>query len=956
MDNLVSEVRPNDIAIVGVAGRFPKAKDVKQFWSNLSGGVEAITFFEDEELDELVSMAEKKHPAYIKAGFVMEDIDKFDAAFFNYTPKEAQIMDPQHRIFLELAWSAIEDAGYNPEKYEGKIGVFAGASSNMYMRNVYSQPELVHPLNGYSGMIVHGNSSDYLTNRVSYKLNLTGPSLTVQTSCSTSLVAVHVACQNLINFDCDMALAGGISIQVPQKQGYFYLEESILSPDGHCRAFDAKAKGTVFGSGGGIVVLKRLEDALLDGDAIYAVIKGSAVNNDGSFKVGYTAPSIKGQAEVIAEAIALAEVEPESISYVEAHGTGTALGDPIEIEALSQVYQAQTDKKGFCALGSVKTNVGHLGAASGVTGLIKTVLALKHRKLPASLHYEEPNPKIDFLNSPFYVNHSLAEWETNGQHPRRAGVSSFGIGGTNAHVILEEAPPQIDTQNQSALHHLLRISAKSQDALEEATRNLTEYLQTNPDVSLADAAYTLHIGRKAFQYRRILVCAKQPANEKSITWLNNLEKATETGSELTSPSIVFLFSGEEDKDANWGLELYREQPVFREKLNECAELFQKYSGLDLLSALHLLKEHKAGPKLEVGEELGLPSRALAPAWLQAITFSLEYARASLWLALGVKPEAMIGQGVGEYAAACLAEVLTLEEAFGMLTEQLKRGQDQEILSQPTYLKPVERLSFNSPQIPYISAASGTWITKEELEKPEYWATPSKVNPRFASCVAELLDRQETIILELGAGQTRSESITLHRASTVLALPTTSASVKQSDLEVFLTTVGKLWLNGIDVDHEVLYADQRHRVSLPTYPFARNRHWLEMVRRQAAESRNEQHQDASNGSAAQTIDQSFGLDGSQQKDSSSLENTLSAIWLEVLGLDTIDVNDDFFEAGGNSLIITQILTRIREEYSIEITIQDFFSAPTIHKQARMVEELLVEKLAELSDEEAEKLFS
>ncbi len=426
----------SEIAIIGMAGRFPGAKNIDEFWQNLQSGIESISVFTNEELLAFgVDAATLNNPNFVKARAILEDIELFDAAFFGFNPREAEITDPQHRLFLECASVALENAGYDSENYKGSVGVYAGASLSTYLLDIYSNEDIIKFIDSHQLAIA--GDKDYLTTRVSYKLNLEGPSYTVQTACSTSLVAVHLASQSLLNGECDIALAGGVSIS--SSRGYLYKEGGIGSPDGHCRAFDAQAQGTVGGEGVGIVVLKRLDDALADGDTIHAIIKGSAVNNDGSFKVSYTAPRIDGQAKVIRTAQVVAEVEPETITYVEAHGTGTSLGDPIEIAALTQAFRATTEKKSFCAIGSVKTNIGHLDAAAGVTGLIKTVLALKHQQIPPSLHFQEPSPQIDFANSPFYVNTKLTEWTTNGI-PRRAGVSSFGIGGTNAHVILEEAP------------------------------------------------------------------------------------------------------------------------------------------------------------------------------------------------------------------------------------------------------------------------------------------------------------------------------------------------------------------------------------------------------------------------------------------------------------------------------------------------------------------------------------
>src|SRR5687767_12942018 len=492
------------IAIIGMAGRFPRARNVNEFWERLRDGVECVSFFTDEELiSEGVDPTVVADSNYIKAKAALEDIDLFDAGFFGFSPKEAETMDPQQRFFLECAWEALENAGYDPERYQEAIAVYAGVSLNSYlMLNILSNPGLLDSVGIMQASI--RNRTDHLATRVAYKLNLKGPAVTVQTACSTSLVAVHLASQSLLDYQSDIALAGGVSISVPGKSGYMFQEGGIFSVDGHCRAFDEKATGTVVGNGIGVVVLKRLSDALADGDQIHAVIKGSAINNDGSTKVGYTAPSVDGQSEVIAMAQSIASVEPESISYVETHGTATSLGDPVEVAALTQVFRAATKRKNFCAIGSVKSNIGHLDTAAGVAGLIKTVMALKNGTIPPSLHYQRPNPQIDFASSPFYVNNKLSEWKRNGG-PRRAGISSFGIGGTNAHVVLEEAPTQGDS-GPSRPSQLLVISARSSTALEAATTNLSDYFRQNANVSLADVAYTLHVGRKAFTHRRIAVC------------------------------------------------------------------------------------------------------------------------------------------------------------------------------------------------------------------------------------------------------------------------------------------------------------------------------------------------------------------------------------------------------------------------------------------------------------------
>src|SRR6266516_460986 len=642
-----------EIAIIGMVGRFPGAKNIDEFWQNLQHGVESVSFFSEEELKSsgVASTLLNDHH-YVKAGAILNDVELFDAAFFGYNPREAEVMDPQQRLFLECAWEALESAGYDSETYEGLIGVYAGAGMNTYLFNLYANSAIRESVAGFQAMI--SNDKDFLSTRVSYKLNLEGPSIVVQTACSTSLVAVHLACQSLLSGECDMALAGGVSIQIPQKAGHLYQEGWIFSPDGHCRAFDSRAQGTVRGSGIGVVVLKRLADALTAGDSIHAVIKGSAINNDGSLKVGYTAPRIEGQARVIKVAQDVAEIEAETISYVEAHGTGTELGDPIEIAALTRAFRSSTEKQGFCAIGSVKTNIGHLDAASGVAGLIKTVLALKHKLLPPSLHFETANPKIDFASSTFYVNTRLAEWKANGV-PRRAGVSSFGIGGTNAHVIVEEAP-EVEDSGKSRRWQLLALSAKTSSALEAATENMVQYLKQHPDLDLADVAYTLHVGRRAFSHRRVLVCHDLYDAVSTLETRNSQRLLTGTQEHGDRP-VVFMFPGQGTQYVNMGLELYQSESIFREWVDRCSEILQSLLGFDLRDLLYPGQEHTEEPARHLHETLNA----------QLALFVIEYALPQLWMAWGVRPQAMIGHSIGEYVAACLAGVLSLEDALALIT-------------------------------------------------------------------------------------------------------------------------------------------------------------------------------------------------------------------------------------------------------------------------------------------------
>ncbi|MGH9612688.1 MAG: type I polyketide synthase, partial [Bryobacteraceae bacterium] len=570
------------IALVGMAGRFPGAPDARRFWENLANGVESISRFSVNELEVRDAARQAKDSNYITARGVLEGVDLFDAGFFGIYPQEAKLTDPQHRIFLECCWEALEDSGHDPARESSSVGVFAGCSQNSYfMTQVASGREYLqdyaaaYQVGFYPTML--GAMGDTLATRVAYKLNLTGPAVTLLCACSTALVAVCQACTSLLTWQCDMALAGAVSVSFPQRRGYLYQAGGMVSPDGHCRSFDADAQGTVFGSGAGVVLLKRLEDAVRDGDHIYAVIKGSAVNNDGAGKVGFTAPSVDGQAKVIAMAQAAAGVDPRSISYIEAHGTGTPLGDPIEIAALTQVFRESTDKSGFCAIGTAKTNVGHLDVASGVTGLIKTALSLEHKQLPPTLHFQSPNPKLNLETSPFFVNAELRDWTTPAGAPRRAGVSAFGVGGTNAHVVLEEAPI-IETSDSPRPYHLLPLSARSPEALANAVQNLAEHLRRNPEADLADVGFTLQAGRRAFDHRVTFVCHDTP---EAMEALAGYQPGPEAATKQAPPNVHFLFPGQGAQHVNMGRELYSSERKFRETIDRCAEILQPYLGEDL---------------------------------------------------------------------------------------------------------------------------------------------------------------------------------------------------------------------------------------------------------------------------------------------------------------------------------------------------------------------------------------
>ena len=641
------------VAIIGMAGRFPGAKNVDEYWRNIKDGSESIRSFTVDELKASGVEEETLSDArFVNAGAVLPDADSFDASFFGISNREAEIMDPQHRVFLETAWEALENAGYDPETFWGSIGVFGGVAPNTYYQNnLVTHPKLLQTLGRYSVML--GSEKEYAVTRIAFKLNLTGPSLSVNTACSTSGVAIHLACQSLLSGECDMALAGGGRINVPLTGGYMYEEGGIQSPDGHCRAFDADAQGTVIGSGVGMVVLKRYSDAVKDNDFVYALIKGTAINNDGSQKIGFTAPSVQGQSSVIEESLMIADVSPDSIGYVETHGTGTSLGDPIEIAALTKAFHRWTQRNGYCPIGSVKTNIGHLDAGAGVAGVIKTTLALREKLIPPSLNFENPNPQIDFDHSPFYVNTELRKWESNG-NPRYAGVSSFGLGGTNAHIVLEEAPAAQSSGLGSA-QQLLLLSAKTPAALEQYTKKLADYLKKNPSANFADVAYTLKIGRRVFNNRRIIV-GQNP--EDAVSAMESLDpnRVMSSVQESTDRNVIFMFSGQGSQYVNMCLELYQKEHEFKRTIDRCADFLKSRMSVDLHQILYPSDSNREEAERLLGQT----------SYTQPALFTIEYALAKLWMSWGIKPHSMIGHSIGEYVAACLAGVFSLEDALSLV--------------------------------------------------------------------------------------------------------------------------------------------------------------------------------------------------------------------------------------------------------------------------------------------------
>jgi acyl transferase domain-containing protein/aryl carrier-like protein len=877
-----------EIAVIGMAGRFPGADSLEAFWQNLRQGVESITFFSQQELiDAGVDPMLVQRPDYIgSCGGLLEQKEYFDALFFDCKPAEAEIMDPQTRLMLQCSWHALEDAGYDPLSYEGLIGVYAGSSLNFAWEALTYMTGKTDILGEFAASLLANR--DFLSTHISYRLGLRGPGVYVKTACSTSLVAVHLACQAILNGECDMALAGGAAVINWRKSGYLYQEGMIVSADGHCRAFDVRARGTVGGEGVGVVVLKRLTEALEEGDHIHAVIKGTAINNDGIRKIGYTAPSVDGQADVIREALLVADVEPESITYVETHGTGTPVGDPIEIEALKMAFA--TNRQGSCRLGSLKTNIGHLDAAAGIASLIKTILMLENRLIPPSLHFETPNPRSDLKNTPFTVGTAPTDWQGEGG-PRRAGVSSFGIGGTNAHVIVEEHDSTGDrTGPEARTYRLIVLSARSQTALEQSAHNLAAYLRMSPQPNLSDVAYTLQVGRRAWRHRRALVTVD--AEEAAAALISpERHRAQSAAVRDDTPPLVFMFPGLGGQYVNMGRELYDGEPVFRQAMDRCFAVIKPLINCDVKAMLY--------PAEEKDDPASLQSIDAA----QAAVFIFEYALSALLLEWGIRPQAMIGYSFGEYTAACLAGVLSLEQALrlvairGRLIRQAPPGAMLSVpLSKPglepllkefspgdlwlaidngpscivagppqsvsafeahlkqkkylgvrlragqamhtplmepileTFTQELDRLAPQPPRIPYISNVSGRWITDQQAADPRYWAAHLKSPVRFADGLRELLQRPDSIFIEIGPGRDLC-GLVRHQvereSGTVILNLVDQARTKSSDSFYLLHRLGKLWLQGVPVDwHRFHGGRSRCRVPLPPYPFEGQRYWLE----------------------------------------------------------------------------------------------------------------------------------
>lgn len=973
------------VALVAMAGRFPGAADVEQFWDNLMAGRESISFFDDATLDAGVSAALRADPLYVRARGVLDGIENFDAAFFGISPKEAELMDPQQRVFLEICWECLERGGYAPDQAPGPVGVYAGMyNASYFQRHVSTRPDLVEMVGEFQVMLA--NEKDYITTRVANRLNLTGPAVSVHTACSTSLVAVAQAFHALRTGQCRMALAGGASVTCPPRSGYLYNEGSMLSPDGHTRSFDAKAKGTVFSDGATVVLLKRLSDAIADGDTIYAVLRGAAVNNDGGAKASFTAPSVDGQAAVIGAALAQSGVEARSISYVETHGTATPMGDPIEVEGLVRAYAAHTADKGFCTIGSLKSNVGHMVTAAGAAGLIKTALALHCEAIPASLHYETPNPAIDFDATPFSVNSQLRPWP-RGAAPRRAGVSSFGVGGTNAHVIVEEAPLR-EPSDAATGPQLLVLSARSPAALATAAAQLADHLDAHRELPLADVAHTLRVGRKAFAQR---ACVVASSIDEAVAALRTADSPARAGAAAPAwvPQPVFMFPGQGAQYAGMGLALHAAEPVFRAAFDECLQAFEGVLDFDLRE--RIASEDPA---------------ALSPTSVtQPATFALEYALARQLMSLGVQPAAMIGHSVGEFAAAVLAGVMRLEDAARLVArrgalmqaqpagimlsvrlaaaellpllpegislaadngpavsvaagpaeaiEQLRAALEAKgivakalqtshafhsAMMEPA-VAPFEalvgELSLSAPRLPIYSTLTGRLLTAEEATDPRYWARHLRETVRFSPAVREVLAQlAHPLFVELGPRNTLATLVRQH-ASKAQPAPAVSLLADQpaGECAAWRLAAGRLWAQGAEIDLSPLDRRARkHRVRLPTTPFERKRFWVDIASSAPVAPALASSSTPEPGPQAPSIPELTPMTAAAAISPpparrASLVTRLRELFENLSGADMAEVDGaaPFVEIGLDSLTLTQAALQVKKTFKVNLSFRQLMES-------------------------------
>lgn len=1002
----IEEKYIDHIAVIGMAGRFPGSNSIDEFWDHIRNGIEGIRDLTDDDLLQ-AGVDEKtiQDKDYVRRNASIPGSDLFDASFFGFSPREAELTDPQHRLFLECAWEALEHSGYVPEKISGSVGVFGGCGmSHYFFKNILANQKT--NLNSNDLQKFLASEKDFLATRVSYKLNLTGPSLTIQTACSTSLVAIQLACQHLLNYQCDMALAGGVSLQLPRNQGYIYKQGDVRSPQGKVKAFDDEADGTIFGDGVGIVVLKRADEALRDGDFIWALIKSAAINNDGSEKIGFTAPSINGQVNVIKFAHALAGIQPTDISYIESHGTGTPLGDPIEIAALKQAFGDIKSNEPWCGIGSVKTNIGHLDTAAGVASFIKLVNALHYKEIPPSLHFNKINKQIDLANTPFYINSTLKSWESHSK-PRIAGISSFGFGGTNVHVILEEAP-ELELVTSEKPFNLLMISAQSEAALKASVKKIEDYIIKQCSYSIADIAYTLQVGRRDFNHRYIAVCENRDTEKSKLLSQAKELQLISSGIKLETPlETTFMFTGQGSQFCGMGKDLYFgkngfAESVFHESVSKCADLFQKYLSIDIRDMMFNDSEENR-------------NNLDKTMYTQPTLFTIEWSMAQTWIALGVQPSSLIGHSIGEYVAATIAGVFSLNDAIMIVANRAKLLQIQapgkmiyipqppnsvrehlnnkleiSVVNTPdscvisgdfeaiekleivlkekqidtssirtshafhsymmepaleSFTKLFTTITLKPPTIPFISNVTGDWINTSDAISPKYWADHLRKTVLFAKGIETIINKNKNhVFIEMGPGNTLCSFVqsTVSKVapdkvkSTILVPSLRNSKTNVSDQAFFLKSVGIAWITGLSVNREQLFSDEkRMRVPLPTYPLERKSFWIEP--------------DKSNLSISENVDvDSIDLPISQEKSSivisatqteMSIEETIRTIWQDVLGVKEIADQDDFFKIGGDSIWASQVISRVRDHFKIELPNRSLFDNSTLEAFTKLIRPLI-----------------
>jgi acyl transferase domain-containing protein/glutamate-1-semialdehyde aminotransferase/acyl carrier protein len=971
------ELPENSLAVVGMTGRFPGAKSVDEYWDALCAGRESITYFEDSELDPTIPAELRYDPNYVRAKGIVDDCDKFDASFFGISPLEAMLMDPQQRLMMEMAWELIEASGYVPSTFDGLIGLYAGMNWNRYERNnVWKRPDVYERFGANNTSFA--NEVDFLTTRISYKLNLKGPSVNIITACSTSLVAIAQASQSLLSYECDLAVAGGVSISVPVKSGYVYQEGGMLSQDGHCRTFDAAGTGTTFNDGAGLVALRRLEDAVADRDRIYAVIRGFATNNDGSDKVSFTAPSVAGQAEAIRSAIEFADIDPATIGFVETHGTATPLGDPIEVAALKRAFGPASANKRSCAIGSAKTNVGHLVHAAGVAGFIKAALAVHHGKIPANINFDTPNPKLDLNNSCFYVNTELEDWQQkNG--PRRAGVSSFGVGGTNAHVILEQAPDIDDECADDDELQVLCVSAKTSEALDRQLDNLGTWLECPPEpATLRSVAYTLQCAREAMEWRAAWV---SPSIDDAATGARD-KRVQIRGNQVEQLETAFMFTGQGAQRLDMGLALYKDNPTFRKWFDKGIAVLQDRFDFNILELL--FSENNADESLVEQTKIAQPA-----------LFMYEFSLAQALIELGVRPQALVGHSIGELVAAAIAGVWSFEDGLILAAERgaamqkmepgsmlvLYCGEDEalqyaqgslslagvnapelcvisgptkdieglctELESQDVPFKPLrtshafhssmmdqavvqlqrvfDDVEMRAPTIPIFSTATGQILTDTEATDPGYWSSQIRLPVMFAAAVESLAESGQKLLVEVGPGTTLATLANQSRSADKLFIRSASPGAGSGDeaSRELLDVVAEAWVHGVSVDLASRWISEKpRRALLPTYPFARDKHWVDPPA-------NELNVSVIAPTQAIPVETEFSQSQpepivmSDADRISVLCQRILAVFEDTSGYDLggADTDASYTELGFDSLLLTQASTALKKAFSTEVTFRE-----------------------------------